>query len=504
MGATLRFLAEGSPPLLPPNNSGPDIEDSANQHLQDIVVGGRSVNDKMLADIMTRGAEKQVEELRRFGVKFQTADAGRRLFLTTDAGHSQTRLVNGENRFGTDYTLRMREHSIKQGVRFLEGIVITKLLKHSGHVVGAMGIDAQGGVQVFGARAVVLASGGLGQIYQRHDNVKGSTGDGYVLAYEAGVPLKDMEFVQFYPVSLGPGTPTLDYERFLLETQAKMLNSRGEDVVVKHGLADRMLLTRDRLSQVMASEILDGLGVNGMLVLDLTEIPKDRMETLKSYLPKAALRGERQIPVAPTVHFQMGGLEMNERGETCVPGLLAAGEVCAGLHGANRLSGNALTEAWVFGSIAGREAAKWAKDNDTISLPADEIAAELNRLQRLAASRGGEDVETLRNSIKETMWKMVGIIRDEDGLQQALNDIEELQDRYRRVSLSKGRGIQAAVKLGFMLVASEMVCRSALFRRESRGAHFRRDYPAQNDMKWFCNVYLARTWKRMELTARPV
>ncbi len=486
------------------SETGGGSTDSSDQHLQDTIVGGRFVNDRLMVEMVVRGAEQQVKDLRRFGVRYATTATAPWVTSSADAGHSHLRMVNGQNFFGTDYTFSMREHALGQGIRFHEGVLITKLLKKGDNVVGAMGIDARGRVSVFTAPAVILASGGLGQTYLRNDNVGGATGDGYVLAYEAGATLKDMEFVQFYPVAMGTGIPALSYDSFLLETGGKLLNSLGEDILVKYGLADPMLMTRDRLSQAIAKEVLAGRGEGDQVVLDLTGIPPDRMEALRSFLPKAALRGERRLLVAPTVHFQMGGVKISGDAETSVPGLFAAGEVCAGVQGANRLSGNALTEAWVFGCIAGREAARRAKQVNINPLPADEISIETKRLQELASRQVGEDVEPLRRALKETMWNRVGIIRNSDGLNQALADITDLQERFRRISLSRGRGLQAVIKLGNMLVASEMVCQAALFRTESRGAHFRQDYPDQNDDDWLCNVRIARKREQMTLDIDPL
>jgi succinate dehydrogenase/fumarate reductase flavoprotein subunit len=413
-------------------------------------------------------------------------------------------MVYGQTFFGTDFTFPLRRYALAQGVEFLEGILITRLLKDRGSVVGAMGIDNQGGAVAFAAPAVVLATGGLGQVYSRTDNTGGSTGDGYVLAFDAGAVLQDMEFVQFYPVCQGLGTPALYYENLLFGAEGRLLNSQGEDIVEKHGLAGPMSMTRDRLSLAIGKELAAGEGLEGRVVLDLGELPPNRMEVLRPVLPKAALKGERRLLVAPAVHFQMGGVKISGHAETSVPGLYAACEVCAGVHGANRLSGTALTEAWVFGAIAGREAARRAKETDAGSLPPDEVAAEMERLQALATRRDGVTAKMMQRSLRDSMWNKAGIVRDARSLSQALDEIAGLRARFDDMQVGEGRMPQSVVRLGNMLAVSEMICRAALFRDESRGAHYRRDCPEQNDADWLRNVVIAKKDGKMSLTTERV
>jgi len=484
-------------------NSG-DSQDSSEQHWLDTIVGGCFLNDQSLAEVMVRGAEQQVEDLYRFGVRYTTAQASPWIALGIDPGHSHLRVIYSQNYFGIDFTLPLRQHALRQGVKFLEGIVITKLLKERDKMVGAMGVNVRGEVFVFMASTVILVTGGLGQVCLRTDNAAGATGDGYALAYEAGAVIQDMEFVQFYPVSLGAGTPALFYECLLLEPGGRLLNCRGEDIVAKHCLADPMLLTRDRLSLAIAKELVSGLGYEDRVVLDLTQVKADKMELLRLLLPKTALRGEQRFLVAPTAHFQMGGVKINEKAETSVPGLYAAGEVCAGIHGANRLSGNALTELWVFGTIAGREAARNAKEMERALLPGDVIAAEVRRLQQVASKQNGETVKALRQSLKETMWHRAGVIRDAQGLKCALEQIASLKERCRSISVADGQGLQRALKLSNMLTVSEMICRAALYRNESRGAHYRHDCPGQDNENWLCNVLLRKKDEQMALGIEPV
>ena len=488
-GSNTTISGGGFAAVLQQAEGGPD---SWQQHLEDTVVGGYFLSRQALAEIVTRGAERQYQDLARFGVSCQTAEAAPWVALSLDPGHSRSRLIYSQRAFGTDFTFPLREYALGQGVEFLEGVLITRLLKDGGRVVGAMGINGQGQGVVFLAAAVILASGGLGRVYQRNDNVAGATGDGYALAYEAGAVLQDMEFVQFYPLGLRSGTPAVFYECLLLDTGGRLLNRNGEDIVAKHRIADPMRLTRDRLSLAIAQEVASGLGYQERIVLDLTEVETEKLAILQPLLPKTVFQGERRFLVAPTAHFHMGGVRINERAETSVPGLYAAGEVGGGVHGANRLSGNALTEIWVMGMVAGHEAAGRVKDTVRGKMSSDEVAGEMARIGRLISGKSGEAVEPLRRSLQECMWRQAGIIREAQGLEEAQRQLAGLGSRYRDLSVAGGTELLSALRLGNMLTVSGMVLGSALYRKESRGAHYRRDYPEQNDSEWLCNVLLSQ------------
>ncbi|MEE8318980.1 MAG: FAD-dependent oxidoreductase [Dehalococcoidales bacterium] len=452
--------------VLSPPASCPETGDSAEEHFRDTAEGGCFLNQPSLVTTVTENAARQVEDLRRFGVRYTGVRECPWIALSVDPGHRRARLVYGEKAFGTDFTLPLRQHALSRGVEIREGILITGLLKKDETVIGAEGIDAAGNACTFVAPAVILASGGLGRIYARNDNAAGATGDGYAIAYDAGAVLQDMEFVQFYPAGLGSGTPALFYECLLLDSGGRLLNRCGEDVVAKYALADPMRLTRDRLSLAIAREVAAGLGFGDKICLDLTEIKGIKREILQPVLPRAAGRGENRFLVAPTTHFHMGGVRINENAETSIPGLYAAGEICAGVHGANRLAGNALTEVWVFGTIAGREAARRAGNLETPSLSGDTVRTELFSRQ------GNENPGALYASLRETMWQKAGLIRDAAGLKQAIREIDTLRARLSRVNVSDGQSLHLGLRLGKMLTTAEMVCRAALLRTESRSPLF--------------------------------
>ncbi len=481
-----------------------DGRDSVDEHFRDTVEGGRFLNRQSLVAITVEGAAQQAEDLRRFGVRYTDAAASPWLALAVDPGHRHTRMIYGENAFGTDFTFPLREYAAAMGVEMLEGVLITGLIKDGDTVSGAAGVDGGGKIFIIGAAAVLLASGGPGAIYARNDNAAGATGDGYALAYNAGAVLQDMEFVQWYPAGLGGGKPALFYECLLCGSGGRLLNRRDEDIVEKHALTGPGWLTRDRLSLAISLELDAGLGFGEKLCLDLSGIKGRTRQILQPVLPKGAARGENRFMVAPTVHFHMGGVRINERAETAVAGLYAAGEVCAGVHGANRLGGNALTEVWVFGTIAGREAAARAGERGARPLPEDAVANHTGALAERLSRPGKEEPEELFRSLQKTMQEKAGLVRDAAGLEQGEREIGGLRERSRQANVSDGKSLHAALRLDSMLTVAEMICRSARLRTESRGSHYRREYPGENNADWCQNILVSAGEGGMAFSRQPV
>jgi aspartate oxidase len=288
-------------------------------------------------------------------------------------------------RLGVGFTLPLRAYAASLGVNFAEDVLITRLLVEDGVVVGAVGLGGDGQPYAFPARSTILACGGLGHIFLNTNNAAGITGDGYALAYDVGASLADMEFVQFYPTALGKrGGRTLLYEALVFRAGAVIKNSLGEDITERYGLKDPATMTRDRVSRAVMQEIVEGRGV----ALDLSPIPPEHLESLRFLLPARTPPQKRQFPVSPTTHHAMGGVRIDTEAHTEVEGLFAAGEVCAGMHGANRLAGNAITEIWVMGAIAGRVAAERAKRMAATPLAEPQAGVEVERLEGLGSSSG--------------------------------------------------------------------------------------------------------------------
>lgn len=457
-----------------------ELGDSPEVHLKDTITAGRFINDRRLVETMTSGATQQVYDLIKFGVNFRQRHG--ELLVWQIPGHTYPRSISAEKFRGVNITRPMRQYATSIGIQFIEGILVTKLLPAEDTVVGALGIDDKGQVFVLNAKSTILATGGGGKLYLRTNNAIGLTGDGYALAYEVGAALRDMEFVQFYPTTLGKHGSKLCIYETLMPRGATIRNSLGEDILKRHGIGDFASVTRDILTRTIMTEIIDGRGIEGSVVFDLTTIPQE--EVKESY--HGGYLGK--LLVAPAAHFFMGGIRINESSETGINGLYAAGEVCGGVHGANRLGSNAITETLVFGTIAGDRAAARASKMKQIPAPQSEVTAEVERLTQLTSVSGRENLEQLRQSLKQTMWNKVGIIRNSKSLEDAQREILTLREQLKAVSLTDHRQLSQAIKLANMLTVSEMVCRAALTRTESRGAHYRTDYPKEDEEQWLKTI----------------
>jgi succinate dehydrogenase/fumarate reductase flavoprotein subunit len=436
--------------------------------------------------------QRVVDEMRLFweeGVDF--LESGGKPHTRWAAGHSKPRMINTRNSSGAGFTRFLVRKALAKGVTLLGGITVASLLKDaSGRCAGALAVSAEG-LSIYQASAVILATGGGARAYARSDNPRGAVGDGYGLAYQAGVPLVDMEFVQFYPVCLAePGrAPLVIIYDALLEAGARLENSEGQNIPDLYGMEGLGSLTRDALGQAIWREVSEGRGVNGGALLDITTIPAGRAGRISHLWPK----GTGRYKVAPACHFFMGGVVASPSGETEVPGLFAAGEVVGGVHGANRLAGNALAEAWALGRAAGEAAAASAMDG----CPGKPGTGEaLEDLHGLALGKPGR-----RSQVPSIMWEHVSLERCRDGLIKALALLDHEAEALSASGTQDFAGLMGLLEDRWMLLAGEMVTRSALAREESRGAHSRSDHPAE-DPSWRCPLEIRRGVKDMRIEPR--
>lgn len=480
------------------------VDDSPDVHLKDTLLSGCFINDQRLVKIMTCNIWQQVHDLEEFGVRFIKHDGD--ISKIRLPGHSYPRTVYCEARIGQGFTLPLRQHVLDMGIKVIEGILVIKLLSREDACVGIMGIDQKQEVLVCCAKAIILATGGVGQLFLRTDNLPGAAGDSHALAYELGLPLKDMELIQYYPTSLGPNGGTLVfYEAYVVAEGAVFRNSLGEDILERHGLKNAPSLTRDKITQAIMIELLEGRDINGTIRIDASAFNKDNWERVQPWSAQNGLIHKKgSFEIAPTAHFSMGGIVINENCETGLNGLYAAGEVCAGVHGANRLGSNAISETLVFGSIAGDNAANRAMKQDWLPVDEGQVSSQIDRLMALVSSGGSENVEELRQSLKRTMWYNAGPVRNEKSLNRALKDILLLQKSKDQLSIQGPQELLSAIRVGNMLTVSEMVCRAALKRTESRGSHYRTDYPEENNEGWLKNIVITKENGKMKLSLSPV
>ena len=475
-----------------------DPRDKAEVHLRDTVIGGRFLTDQRLAMTVAQGAGRQIAFLEKCGARFLRK--GGRLKAIHAPGHSYRRHARAEQ--GTGFSRPLIKYAKKIGVRFADRVFITRLFRSkNGRIAAATGITRDGQFLTFQGRCLVLTTGGYAQIYLHTNNAPGITGDGHALAFDIGLPLKDMEFVQFYPTAAGKtGTRLIVYEDLILDDNAVLRNAQGDDIIARHGLDDPMVMTRDRLARAIMQEVLEGRGVEGGMIMDLSKASEHHLNQYQSLFETP---DNRSFIVSPTAHFCSGGVIITENAETRVPGLFAAGEICAGVHGANRIAGNALSEVFAMGGIAGRNAALKAGEIDQPELPKKEIAAERARIESLT-SNGKENLRELRSQVKEVMWYKAGITRHGSDLERALEKIEEFNSRTSRLQLKHFSDVIRALEIDYMLTSAEMVCRAALLRTESRGGQYRSDYPEEDNNQWLKNIVINKQDSGMKLKTVPV
>ncbi|HEX9305283.1 MAG TPA: FAD-binding protein [Thermoanaerobaculia bacterium] len=495
-----------------------DRGDDWRTHFRDTMRGGKYLNNWRMAQIHAQEAPDRVRELEQWGALFDRTAEGD-ILQRAFGGHTFKRLCHVGDRTGLEMIRTLQDRGVQMGFHVYMECAVTRLLTDGKRVCGAVGYwREQGRFVVFRAKSVVLATGGIGKAWKITSNSWEYTGDGIALAYDAGAELLDMEFVQFHPTGMvwPPGV------QGLLVTEAV----RGEGGVLRNRLGERFmerydpekldLSTRDVVARAIYTEVREGRGTeHGGAFLDISQKPA---EYVKRKLPSMYHQfleladvdiTKGPMEVGPTCHYMMGGVRVDaETAETTVPGLYAAGEVAAGLHGANRLGGNSLSDLLVFGRRAGLAAAERADRAPSGSSDDGQIEEATREMLAFFERPEGESPYAVHRDLTETMQSLVGIFRNEKDLEDGLAKIRELQDRAGRVRVEGSRlfnpGWHLARDLKAMLTVSEAVARSALLRRESRGAHSRTDF-AKSDPEWGKrNIVVSRRGGAMELSERSV
>ena len=471
---------------------------SEKAHIEATLRTGRGINREEFVQALVAEAPERIRELERFGLAGEWK-MGR--FTTHGKAPS----------WGTPIVEVLKETAENQGVSLFPWVMVFSLVQDGGRVVGALGFNFQTGAKMgFIAKAVILANGGGGALYPRNDNPVRATGDGYALAYYAGCNLRDLEFVQFIPEGLAEsGKPGY----LLAPTFADaglVINSEGEDVLKKYRIFDRPVAVRcrDIFSQAIAREEKEGREV----YLDLRALteetwPKDNMARSQRDLLRRNLScQERKLRISPTCHFFMGGVAVDVNGDTGVPGLFAAGEVVGGLHGANRMGGNALSEIFVFGYRAGKLAGRQAGDVSGREGDRRRVEEDGRKVfENLRYSSTGTPPRELRRKFGRTLWENAGIIRSKRSLTQALTAFGQMeQEEVPAARVSTPKEMLEKMEMKAALLVGEMIARSALLREESRGAHCREDFPEADDARWKGNIFIKNEDDKMTLEFRPL
>jgi succinate dehydrogenase / fumarate reductase, flavoprotein subunit len=468
-----------------------DAADDWRIHFGDTMRGGKFLNNWRMAQLHAQEAPDRVRELEQWGALFDRTDDGR-ILQRAFGGHSFKRLCHVGDRTGLEMIRTLQDRGVQMGIDVYMECTVTRLLTDNGRVSGAFAYWRENGrFVVFKAKSIVLATGGIGKAYPITSNSWEYTGDGMALAYEAGAELMDMEFVQFHPTGMvwPPGVQGLLVTEAVRGEGGILRNKNGERFMEKHDPKRMELSTRDVVARAIYTEVKEGRGTeHGGAYLDISHQPA---EYVKRKLPSMYHQFREladvditkgPMEVGPTCHYMMGGVRVEaETAATTVPGLFAAGEVAAGLHGANRLGGNSLSDLLVFGRRAGMAAAEYAQKQSAATIDPDQInAAEREALAPFERSTN-ENPYMLHADLQETMQSLVGIFRTEEDLQSALGKLAVLKERFKNLSIPGSRmfnpGWHLCADMKSMLTVSEAVTRSALARKESRGAHSRIDFP---------------------------
>jgi succinate dehydrogenase / fumarate reductase flavoprotein subunit len=498
-------------------------EDSVELHLFDTVKGSDYLCDQDAAEILVKEAPENIYELEHMGAAFSRLEDGR-IAQRPFGGHSRPRACYAADWTGHTVLHTVYEQSLTAGVTFYDEWYGLAIAMKDGICAGIVAMNiATGEIETLPAKAVVFATGGYGRAYKITSNAYANTGDGLALALEAGLQVQDMEFVQFHPTGL--------YRQGILVTEGArgeggyLVNDRGERFMERYAKEKMELAPRDVISRAMQREILEGRGIGGgdYVYLDIRHLGREKiMERLPqirdlavSFLGIDPIKDP--IPVQPTAHYSMGGIPTDVHGQVVlgperrpVPGLYAAGEcACVSVHGANRLGTNSLLEAVVFGRRAGIAAGEYAARAERAEFPDEVLQKVREDVEDLRNAGGKESAPAIRAELQESMTDLCGIFRSEEGLKACIEKIRELRERFEDVGIQDrsptfNTEVLYALETRHLLEFSEIIAVGAEARRESRGAHYRLDYPERDDENWLKHTLAWREDGRVKLAYKDV
>ena len=488
--------------------------DSWESHALDTVKGSDYLGDQDAVEIIAREAGRDIIELEHMGVTFNRDETGR-LGARNFGGASQARTYFVADFTGQAILHVMYEQIMKANTRVYEEWFVTDLIMQDGACRGVVAVEMlTGRIEPIFAKAVIIAAGGLGRVFEPSTNALICTGDGMAAAYRAGAPLLDMEMVQYHPTTL-PANGVLISEAARGDG-AYLINSEGARFMERYAPNKMELAARDVVSRAEATEIAEGRGVNGAVLLDCRHLGRAKIMERLSQIRELArdFAGvdiiDEPCPIRPGMHYQMGGIKTDVNGATAVPGLYAAGEAaCVSVHGGNRLGANSLLETVTFGRRAGAAAADYVKGQPAPSDGQEWGRRTEERLVGLLERPLKRRAAAVRLEMGQVMNKDVAVFRNEAGMQEAQAKIAELRAQYAEVGVQdKGKvfntDLFAALELDYMLDLAGAICAAALYRKESRGAHFRTDFPERDDANWLKHTLVFRTPEGPRVETLPV
>ena len=515
LGKAHTVMAEGG---IAAAMSNVDKADDWRTHFRDTMRGGKFLNNWRMAQLHALEAPDRVRELEQWGALFDRTESGE-ILQRAFGGHTFKRLCHVGDRTGLEMIRTLQDRGVHQGIDVYMECTVTRLLKDGARMAGAFAYwREQGRFVVFKANSIVIATGGIGKAWKITSNSWEYTGDGMALAYDAGAELMDMEFVQFHPTGMvwPPGVQGILVTEAVRGEGGILRNKNGERFMERYDPKKMELATRDVVARAIYIEVREGRGTeHGGAFLDISHKPA---EYVKRKLPSMYHQfleladvdiTKGPMEVGPTCHYVMGGIRVvAETTQASVPGLFAAGEAAAGLHGANRLGGNSLSDLLVFGRRAGLAAAQHAKETGTPAIDGAQIELAERALLAPFDRAGGESPYQIHHDLQDVMQTLVGIFRTEQDLHRALTEIEKLKARAARMRVEGSRlfnpGWHLSRDIQCMLTVSEACTRAAIARRESRGAHSRLDYPKLDDAWGRQNNVIVQKGDAMELFEKPV
>ncbi len=477
------------------------------KHFQETLEAGRFLNNPNLVRTLVTKAWHAVKELEKFGVEmlFENGKA------SVIAERPPARVILSK---------ALSSYALSLGANVLENAIAFDLLVEGNRCLGALVFKKDGGeIIAISAKATVLATGGYARLYIRNDNPPTITGDGLVLAFRAGVELQDLEFVQFQPMFIDTGVPRMPILDWLIEAtknlvpEGPLLNEKGERFLAKYGLIKQKIL-RDNLIVAIERELFEEKRREDSVIFDLTSLSPEEIEgafdsEFYKHLigPFKQTLSTRKLHIASSAHYTMGGIRINEKCETKVEGLYAAGEVASGVHGANRLGGNALTEIMVFGAIAGRQAARYAKHSKSVVIRREHASKGERMFQefrnKVKSKRTNPSV-IIKENVKSVISKFCRPLRSKEGLRFALEELEQIEMEASFMFADNPEQLGEATEADSMLLLARLVAKSALERKESRGAHFRVDCPQSDDENWLKNIVIANDNGKARVRYEPI
>ncbi len=489
--------------------------DGWEKHAFDTVKGSDYLADQDAVEILCKNITSRIVEMDSLGAIFDRMPDGR-LAQRPFGGGSFPRTCYAGDATGHEILNMLYEQIMKNNLNVYEEWLSTSLIVENNVCTGAAAINLMTGeTAYFRSKAVIVATGGCGRVFERTTNSHQSTGDGISMAYRAGAQVCDMEFVQFHPT-------TLVRTNILISEAARgegglLMNEQNERFMERYAPAAKDLAPRDIVVRSIQTEINEGRGIGGkeFVWLDLRKLGIERLMEKLPQVYKLAKdfanidAAKDCIPVQPAQHYTMGGIRTNNRGESSIKGLFACGEcACVSVHGANRLGGNSLAETLVYGKIAGERALEHIRKKGTQGIPKDALDKEDKKIDHLFRS-GDASAAEIRKELQKIMWEKVGIFRNEKDTCDALKAVKRLKERYCRVNVEDGSRIfntelMQAIELGFLLDNAELIAQGALQRRESRGSHFRTDFQQRDDASWLSHTIITLEDGKPHIIYEPV